>query len=82
MLSDVHILLISNILHQMSNFEIFDGKIVMSKFARIFETYSAIIIFRENAFPKTCDWIFLELFRCTARYDNKQEIMTGVVGVS
>ena len=57
----------SNIFHQDVKFRILDGKNVMSKFARIFETYSAIIIFRENAFPKTCDWIFLELFRCDAR---------------
>ena len=61
-------LIFFNIFHQDVKFGIFDGKNVMSKFARIFETYSAIIIFRENAFPKTCDWIFLELFRCDARY--------------
>ena len=56
-----------NIFHQDVKFRIFDWKNVMSKFARIFETYSAIIIFRENAFPKTCEHISRVKFTWTAR---------------
>ena len=60
-------LLISNILHQTINFEIFDGKNLMSKFARIFVTYFAIIIIWENSFLGNPQLKRLELFFFTAR---------------
>ena len=55
------------ILHQIDNIKIFDGKKLMSRFADIFQTCLPIINSPSNAFPKSSERICHVIFSWTAR---------------